>query len=193
MGRLKTIAAGCIVTAAGLLLLKHAHLLTGGTAGLSLTLHYVSGFAFAPLFFLINLPFYYFSLRRLGLPFTISTLVSVTFLSLITGLDRYLPPFPVPPAIGAILGGALIGLGVSVLFSHRSSLGGANILALYLDKKYQWNPGYTVFLFDTSVVLCGLYGVTPEQAVYSVLSVLVTSTVVGSIKSFHSHSSRFML
>ncbi|MBB3233032.1 YitT family protein [Halomonas stenophila] len=39
------------------------------------------------------------------------------------------------------MGGSLIGLGMRVLFRHRTSLGGINILALFLQQRHGWRAG----------------------------------------------------
>ena len=43
-----------------------AGLLTGGTAGLAFLLHYATGIGFGKTFFVLNLPFYWLALRKLG-------------------------------------------------------------------------------------------------------------------------------
>ena len=55
---LQGLATGTLFVALGLVLLRNAGLLTGGTAGIALVLHYASGWRFGLLFFVINLPFY---------------------------------------------------------------------------------------------------------------------------------------
>ncbi|WP_068609791.1 YitT family protein [Paenibacillus swuensis] len=177
-----TILCGCLLTAAGLIMLKHAFVLTGGTAGLALNVSYMTGGSFPLLFFLINIPFYVFAFLRMGASFTWSTLISISLLSVAAAADRYLPQFPLSPLLGAVMGGGLIGVGVTVLFLNRSSLGGANILALYLHDRYGINPGVPIFIFDFFVVLTGVYTVGLKLALYSILSVAVTSMVVGACK-----------
>ena len=180
MKRIRNIIFGCFITAIGTILLQHAHLVIGGTAGLSLSLSYALNLPFSLLFFTINIPFYIFSVQRMGWNFTLATFFAIACLSGITGvMERWLPAFGVEPWLGTLAGGGLAGLGLSVLFSNRSSLGGANILALYLEKKYRWNPGYTNFVFDGIVVLSGIYSVGLLQGIYSVLTVFVISGVIG--------------
>ena len=157
MKRIFLILAACLMTSAGVLTLRHSQVLTGGTAGLSLSLSYLFHSSFAIIFFLINIPFYIFSLIRMGIKFTLSTVFAVTVLTLFTGADHWLPPVSVSPLAGAICGGALIGLGLSLMFYHQASLGGANILALFLQKRCGWNPGAVNFLFDFGVVLAGIF------------------------------------
>uniref|UniRef100_UPI0025F220B4 YitT family protein n=1 Tax=Sediminimonas sp. TaxID=2823379 RepID=UPI0025F220B4 len=61
---------GTAMTATAVTILTHLGLVTGQTAGLAVLLSYVTGYGFGPVFFVINLPFYWLALRRMGLAFT---------------------------------------------------------------------------------------------------------------------------
>lgn len=85
----------------------------------------------------------------MGIKFTLSTVFAVTVLTLFTGADHWLPPVSVSPLAGAICGGALIGFGLSLMFYHQASLGGANILALFLQSAAD---GIRVPLISSSIL-----------------------------------------
>lgn len=173
MKRICLIIHACLITSAGVLTLRHSHVLTGGTAGLSLSLTCLTHSSFAVIFLFINIPFYVF---------TVSTVFAVTMLTLFTGADDWLPAFSFSPIAGAVCGGLLIGMGLSLMFSHQASLGGANILALFTHKRFGWNPGAVNFLFDLAVVLFGMYSVGLLRGLSSILSIAVTGAVVGFFK-----------
>lgn len=182
MKKLLTIAGGCLLAAIGVIILRHAHIVTGGTAGLSLNLSYYFNLPFSSLFFAVNLPFYVFSFLRMGWRFTLSTLAAVTLLSLMTGIDKWLPSFQIPPVSGALAGGLIIGFGLSLLFMNGASLGGTNMLALFLQKKYNINPGKTNFVIDFFVVSLSFYSVGPFRGLLSVVSIAVTSAIISYYK-----------
>ncbi|MCY8797509.1 YitT family protein [Bacillus inaquosorum] len=183
MKRILLILTACLMTSAGVLTLRHSHVLTGGTAGLSLSLTYLFHSSFAIIFFLINIPFYIFSLIRMGITFTLSTVFAVTALTLFTSADHWLPPVSFSPLAGAICGGALIGFGLSLMFYHQASLGGANILALFMQKRYGWNPGTVNFLFDFAVVLAGIFSVGLLKELCSLVSIAVTGLIVSFFRN----------
>ncbi|MGX4767790.1 YitT family protein [Bacillus mojavensis] len=183
MKRMLLIFTACLMTGAGVLTLRHSHVLTGGTAGLSLSLTYLFHSSFAIIFFLINIPFYVFSLIRMGVKFTLSTVFAVAALTLFTSIDHWLPSVSFSPFAGAICGGALIGFGLSLMFYHQASLGGANILALFLQKRYGWNPGTVNFLFDFGVVLVGIVSVGLLKGLFSLVSIAVTGLIVSFFKN----------
>ncbi|WP_186578596.1 YitT family protein [Aquibacillus kalidii] len=183
MKKILMIFLGIIITSCGVIVLKHSQIVTGGTAGLALNLSYIFHSPFSILFFIINIPFYIFSVLRMGWKFTLSTMASVSVLSLITSLDQWIPTFTIASWLGAIIGGAFIGIGLSILFANGSSLGGANILALFLHKRYNLNPGITNFAFDFLVVLTSMYSVGLFRGVSSILSIAITSVVISYFKN----------
>ncbi len=175
---------GVLIVSTGVIILKHTHVVTGGTAGLSLNLAYLFGLPFSVLFFIVNIPFYIFSVVQMGWKFTLYTIASVSLLSGLTSIDQWLPAFSVPVWVGVSAGGVIIGLGLSILFANGSSLGGANILALFLHKKYKFNPGVTTFIFDFIVVATSLYAVGLLRGVSSVFSIAITSIVISYFKNY---------
>ncbi|WP_339206432.1 YitT family protein [Paenibacillus sp. FSL K6-3182] len=176
------IAAGCFVTAGGLVILKHSHIVTGGTAGLSLSLSPQLQVSFHYLFLLLNLPFLIFSYFYMGKSFTFKTIGAIALLSSLSAINDILPAFTIPPLIGAIVGGLFIGAGITALFRNGASLGGATILAIYLHKKHGVNAGITNFAFDFLVVLTSLSVFSIKSGLYSALSIAVTSAFLSFYK-----------
>ncbi|MGO4179687.1 YitT family protein [Paenibacillus sp. TAF43_2] len=176
------IAVGCFVTAGGLVILKHSHIVTGGTAGLSLSLSPQLQVSFHYLFLLLNLPFLIFSYFYMGKSFTFKTIGAIALLSSLSAINDILPAFTIPPLIGAIVGGLFIGAGITALFRNGASLGGATILAIYLHKKHGVNPGITNFAFDFLVVLTSLSVFSLKSGLYSALSIAVTSAFLSIYK-----------
>ncbi|KAB2495456.1 YitT family protein [Priestia endophytica] len=182
MKRIFSILLACLLTGTGVIILNHSHVVTGGTAGLSLSLAYLSDAPFTILFFLINIPFYIFSFFKMGMKFTVTTICAVTLLSLITAVNPFLPYFEVPSILGAVVGEAVIGLGLSFLFINGASLGGFNIVTLYFQKRFQLNPGKVNFLLDFAVVLLSMYSIGIFKGLCSVASIAVTSFIIGYFK-----------
>lgn len=183
MKKLLFILLGCGITSIGVLFLQYSNVVTGGTAGLSLSASYFFDLPFALLFFLINLPFYIFSVLRMGWNFTLWTIFAVTVLSSMTGLLQWVPYFELPMWLGAIVGGFIIGIGLSMLFMNGASLGGANILALFLQKRYGFNPGKANFIFDATVVLTSIMTVGFIRGLFSILSIAITAKVISYFKN----------
>jgi uncharacterized membrane-anchored protein YitT (DUF2179 family) len=148
---------GTLFVALGLVFFRHVGLLTGGTAGIAFVLHYATGWRFGLLFFLINLPFYALAWLRMGPRFTIKTFAAVALLSLLSEwMPHWLKLGEVNPLFAALAGGLLLGAGFIILFRHRASLGGLNVLVLWLQERYGWRAGLVQMGIDGAILLCSL-------------------------------------
>jgi len=182
VNKLVNILIGCFISGIGILILRHSHLVTGGVPGLALSLSYLLGIPFSVLFLAINTPFYILSIMRMGWNFTLSTLFAAITLAFMTELDRYIPTVIIPDWAGAIFGGAFVGFGLSFLFWNGSSLGGVNILVLYLNKRFGWDPGKMTFFIDSAVILSGVYTVGLWKGIFSIISVVILSAIISYFK-----------
>ena len=170
---------GVLLISVGIAFFTSAGLLTGGTAGLAFLLHYGTGISFGKIFFVINLPFYWLALRKLGRAFTIKTFVAVLLLSLLTDLQsQFLQFAQIQPLYAAIAGGFITGTGFLVLFRHRCSLGGVGILALYLQERYGWRAGKVQMAIDCVIVLLALWTVEPLRVLWSVVGAVALNLVL---------------
>jgi uncharacterized membrane-anchored protein YitT (DUF2179 family) len=151
---MQALITGTLFVALGVALFKQAGMLTGGTVGIAFLIHYASGLSFGLLFFVLNLPFYWLAYRRLGRAFMIKTLLAVSLMSLLSELlPRWLTFAELNAWFAAIAGGLLIGAGMLILFRHRASLGGLNVLVLYLQERYGWRAGYVQAAMDAAILL----------------------------------------
>ncbi len=186
---LQALLTGTIFVALGVLMFKQVGLLTGGTAGVAFWLHYATGWNFGLIFFAINLPFYALAYQRMGRVFTVKTFMAVALLALWTNLlPQWVAFAHLQPAITAVLGGLLMGTGMLILFRHKSSLGGFNVLVLYLQEKRGWRAGRIQMALDCTIVLLA-FGVTNWQHV--LLSVLGAVTLNQTLATNH-RAGRYM-
>ena len=77
------------------------------------------------------------------------------------------------PVLAAILGGLLCGTGMLILFRHRASLGGLNVLVLYLQERFGWRAGKLQMVLDSLIVLGGLVVADVPRVALSVLGAVV--------------------
>jgi len=174
-----SIIEGCVLVAFGVQAIQAGNLLVGGTAGLSLTLSVLHDLSFGQIFFLINLPCYLLAFKYMGARFTLTTFASVSLFSGLSELlDRFLTLQIAEPLVAAVLGGVLIGFGLTVLFRSQSSLGGFNILSVFLDKQFGINTGKSTLAFDLLVVAFALTVFEPMQVLYSVAAFAAMSAVI---------------
>lgn len=167
----QALLTGTLFVGLGLALFRHAGLMTGGTVGLAFLGHYATGLAFGPLFFAVNLPFYALAWKRMGRRFTLKTGVAVTLLA---ALSEALPAWfrlqQVAPWFAAVGGGLLVGAGFIILFRHRASLGGLNVLVLWLQERFGWRAGLVQMVIDSAILLASWPWIDCPRLALSVLA-----------------------
>jgi uncharacterized membrane-anchored protein YitT (DUF2179 family) len=175
----QAILTAALFIALGVTMFSAAGLLTGGTAGLAFLVHYATGWRFGVVFFVINLPFVALALRTLGLAFTVKTFCAIAALSLASELMPLVLRFDfLQPVYAAVMGGFLIGAGLLMLFRHKASLGGINILVLVLQERHGWRAGKVQMAIDCLIVLAALALVEPWRVALSVLGAVALNLVV---------------
>ena len=175
----QAILTGALFIALGVAMFARAGLLTGGTAGLAFLVHYATGWRFGVVFFVINVPFYVLALRAMGWTFTVKTFCAIAALSLFSELMPLVLRFDfLQPVYAGVMGGFLIGAGLLMLFLHKASLGGLNIVVLYLQERHGWRAGKVQMAIDCLIVLAALAIVEPWLIAVSVLGAVALNLVV---------------
>lgn len=170
---------GTMLVALGLVLYTHAGLITGSSAGLALLIQYVTGYGFGSVFFVINLPFYYLAVKRMGWPFTLRTFGAVALISVLSQLTpQWIGIASLDPLYAAVAGGGLMGMGLLVLFRHRAGLGGFNILALYLQDNYRIRAGYFQLAVDLTILVVSLFYLDWTKVALSVVGAAVLNLII---------------
>ena len=173
------IAFGSFMCAVSVVLLTHLGFVTGQTAGLAILIGYATGWAFGPVFFVINLPFYWLGWKRFGPVFVAKSFLAVALLS---GLTMILPPFlhfgAVHPALGAVLTGCMTGAGLLALFRHGSSLGGVGIVGLYIQDATGFRAGWVQLVFDAVLFAVALTLRDAATVAYSFLGAVILNLTI---------------
>lgn len=170
---------GTLMCALGLQFLTHAGFITGQTAGLALVVSYATGWGFGPVFFVINLPFYWLGYRRIGLAFTVKSLISVSLLSAMAALmPRYLAFATLNPLLAGILFGFVTGAGLLALFRHGSSLGGIGIVALMVQDRTGFRAGWLQMGFDAVLFALAFLWIPAERVLWSLPGVIILNAVL---------------
>jgi uncharacterized membrane-anchored protein YitT (DUF2179 family) len=175
----QALVTATLFVALGIGMYRHAGLLTGGTAGIAFLVHYATGWRFGPVFFVLNLPFAWFAVRTMGWRFTIKTFVAVTLLAVFSEVLPLVLRFDwLQPVYAAVMGGFLIGAGLLMLFRHQASLGGLNVLVLWLQQRYGWRAGAVQMGIDCLIVAAALAIVDARLVAISVIGAVALNLVV---------------
>lgn len=170
---------GTGMAATGLVILTHLGLVTGQTAGLALLLSYATGYSFAAVFFVVNLPFYWLGYRRIGPRFVLKTVIAVALVSAFSIVFPPLMQFEVlNPFYGIALFGVLTGAGLLAIFRHGASLGGVGILALYIQEKTGFRAGLVQLLFDAGVFAAAFFIIDAQAVLLSLLGAVIVNLII---------------
>lgn len=173
------IVSGTAFVALGLALYTRSLLLTGGFTGLGLLIQYVSGFEFWLIYFLLNVPLYGLALRSMGRAFVVRTVLAVCLESALVPLTlSWIGETAMNPVYTSIIGGALVGVGLLMLFRHGTCLGGISILALYVQHRFDVSAGYVQLGLDLGIVVAAAAVLPADHLVLSVIGAVVTNVVI---------------
>lgn len=173
------LVTGTLFMALGLILMRDAHLLSGGVTGLAFLVHYASGWSLAGAIFVLNLPFYVLAWRTLGPAFTFKTFAAVAALSGWTWvLPRWIALAQLEPVFAAVMGGLLGGVGILMLIRHNASLGGLTVLALFLQQRRGWRAGSVQLACDVLILASALLLLPLGGVALSVLAAVALNLVI---------------
>lgn len=173
------LVTGTGMAASGLVILTHLGLVTGQTAGLALLLSYATGYSFAFMFFLVNLPFYWLGYKRIGPRFVVKTVIAVILVSIFSIWFPTLISFEtLDPFYGVALFGALTGAGLLAIFRHGASLGGVGILALYIQERTGFRAGFTQLIFDACIFAAAFFIIDARAVLFSMLGAFIVNMII---------------
>ena len=170
---------GTALCALGLQMLTHLGLMTGQTAGLAVLISYMTNISLGLVFFVLNLPFWVLALVRMGLRFTVKSVIAVSVLSVMIEVMPSAVVFGyIYPPVGAVLSGAILGMGLLALFRHGASLGGIGVLALFLQERFGIQAGWTQLAFDALLFLLAFTVLEWDLVAWSLAGAVVVNLIV---------------
>lgn len=134
--------------------------------------------------FLLNAPVFIVGWRLLGFHLLASSLFSMFVTSVaIDGLDLLWDFPPMDPMLACLCGGALMGLGLGMVFSQGATTGGTDIIGRLLKLKFTWLPlGKLVLIPDlAALALVAMAFGRLEAALYGGVAMFVSSQVTDTV------------
>jgi uncharacterized membrane-anchored protein YitT (DUF2179 family) len=164
------------------LLIDPNNVAPGGMTGLAIVLNRVVGIGTGLWFWLLNIPLLVVAIWKFGMRFTISTIYATAMISLFTDLcTRFFGGYVIHDIILAVTcGSAMTALAIGLIFKCHATSGGTDVIIKLLRLKYPHiKTGILYILTDVFVLIIAAFVFHDlAAAMYSFLSVLVTSAVV---------------
>ncbi len=178
------ITLGCIIYSFGVAVFLDANsIAAGGVTGISILISFLSGWDTGFLIILINIPLLILGAVFFGKKFIISTLYSTLISSLmIEGWEWVFESFYHLPVtdnrlIASVVGGALFGSGIGIIFRMGSSTGGTDIIVKILRRKFRYlKTGIISMFIDITIVSISAFVYSDfELTCYTFLSLVVVA------------------
>ena len=175
-----------------------ANLYTGGVTGIAQLIIAFASSAFGiqlslgGLIFLLNVPLLYLAWRSIGKRFAVLSILTVVLQSIILELVP-MGKFSDDILLNAVFGGVLIGVGVGMILKIGAPTGGTDIVSQYISMKF--NGSFGKYSFGINAVIILLAGITQgwETALYTIISIYITSVVVDRIHTIHQNLTLYIV
>jgi uncharacterized membrane-anchored protein YitT (DUF2179 family) len=158
-------------------------LLSGGVTGIAIIIQYISNIPSGYLILALNIPKFLIGLKMVDRDFIIFSLIGMISLSafLVLTKDIALKLRVDDILLSAIYGGVVGGTGSGIVFRSRASQGGTDIIAVVLKKIFGINISTLSMAMNGFVVLIGLFINRVELALYTLISMYITSVVLNRV------------
>lgn len=178
------VGANLICAAAFNLFYIPNHFLSGGLSGISVLLEYLFRIPTGVTVFVLNLPLFIVGMQQIDREFIRNTIVSVALFSMLLGL---LTPLRgsvqiEDPLLMAIMGGALNGIGMGLLFKHKMSQGGFDIIAAIIKKKRNMEIGTVLMALNGMLILISSMVFDLTSAMYTLVALFVSYQVMDRVR-----------
>ena len=134
--------------------------------------------------FVMNVPLFFLGWKYIGGHLLVSSLYAMTFSSFAIDVMDMIYQFPpMDTMLAAIFGGALLGLGIGLVFSKGATTGGTDLIARLLKLKFAWLPMGTLVLIPDFIViaLAAMAFGKVETALYGIVSLFITTKVMDMV------------
>lgn len=151
----------------------------GGISGLSVMLNMLNGkLKIGMLVIALNVPILLLGLRFQGLKFIIRCLATIVCLGIITDLLAYIDPITDDPILACLYGGICQGIGIGLFVRYEFSSGGTELLGRVISRLIPIiKIPVCVGLLDGIIVVLGAIKTTPDNMLYALIVVFVSTKV----------------
>lgn len=170
-----------IVYAAGIsLFLDPNNLAPGGVTGIAIILNRFVPVETGTLILLLNIPILLAGIWWFGFKFIFATLYATVLTSVFTNFWSRYPAPTNDKMLAAVIGAAMVGGSIGVIFKHHATTGGVDIIIKILRTRFKHLKTGTLFLImDLAVVvISGFVFKNLETALYAGIAVATSATVL---------------
>lgn len=152
-------------------------MIDGGIVGISMMLSTITKANLGVIIVLINTPFIFLALKKLGKLFVAQTLFAIAMLGLSVNIFHYHTATD-DTLLATVFGGVILGIGVGIVLRNNAAMDGTEIISIRLAKKMGFSIGEIIMFFNVFIYTAAgfLYGW--DKAMYSVLVYFIAYKVI---------------
>ena len=152
----------------------------GGVSGLATVLYYLTGISVGNIVLLLNVPLFIIGILSFGKKFVVKTLFATLFMSVVLDFTEWVPQLTDDMFLASIFGGAVMGLGLAIVFKGGATTGGTDIAAKVVNKYFpSFHISEQLFFIDAMVVLTAMIVFRDfDVGLYSIIAILVSAKVI---------------
>lgn len=158
----------------------------GGVLGAMLLLEHWTGISPAISGIVLDCVCFFIGFKVLGKGFIRYSLAATASFSIFYALMERFPPllpdYSGQPALAAILGGVLVGLGCGSIVLIGGASGGDDALAMSVSKLARWPISRVYLITDAAVLLASLSYLPLHRIGWSLLTVTVSSALIETVQ-----------
>lgn len=180
--RLFLITVGSVVFAVGFQFFMFPNsIVSGGLSGIGMIINRLTGLPVGAVIIVLNIPLFLIAWRHFGFDYLVGSIAGMFLSSIfvdILAVTRYVATEDM--LLACIIGGAIKGVGMGIIFYAGGSTGGIDILAKVVRQKYpHFNIGSVILWIDIAIIVAyaAIFNL-PESAMYAGVAMFVVTRVI---------------
>lgn len=159
-------------------LLFENNIIAGGVSGIGVVMNHYFGLNISLVVGALNISLFFLGLIILGKEFAMTTLVSTFVFPLLLEFfesQSLFHGYLQDPLLASVIAGCLIGVGIGLVLRCNASTGGIDILAIVLNKKFNFPVHIVLNGMDLIILLLQFTYNDSTHVIYGIVTVIVTS------------------
>lgn len=156
-------------------------IIVGGVSGIAMIINYLTDLPVGVMNIVLNIPLFIIAWRQFGTKFVIGSFVGMMLSSVFVDLLALISYSPTNDMLLAcIIGGAVKGLGMGIIYYAGATTGGTDIIAKFVRLKFPYiNFGTLILITDAVIILAfAIIFNKVEGAMYAVITMFVVSKII---------------
>lgn len=176
------IVLGCLIGGAAYpLFLTPGNIAPGGLTGVAMILNYLLHVPVGTTALILNIPLFILGYKSMGRVFVIRSFVATVLFSLSIDLLQ-IPPMTTEPILGAIFGGAMMGVGLGLILRGGATTGGTDMIAKMVHQKLPFiSTGMFLMIIDFVVVIFAAVCIGTTEALFALICIFVNGRVIDMV------------